>query len=93
MGKRRRFFTDQHGFTDLIRILLTDDDLRGAAVRIALPAATTVGVLLDDLQPGCRIDEFIVHVNRRPADAGDVLRDGDRVTIKSVDVQSCVYLG
>ena len=70
-----------------MRILFINNDGGGFAGHIEVTAGTTVARLFAGRLPGRRPQDYLIRVNRLPASADQVLREGDRVSMTPTKVE------
>ena len=70
-----------------MHILFINNDGAGFADRLELAAGTTVAALFQRQVPGGRPSDYLVRVNRQPAAADQVLREGDRVSVTPTKIE------
>ena len=70
-----------------MQIMFINNDGGGFADTIEVADGMTVAVLFADRLPGRKAVDFLVRVNRLPATADQILRDGDRVSMTPTKVQ------
>lgn len=70
-----------------MRILYVNNDGGGFADYIDTAEGTTVAQLFAQRLPGRQPEDYLIRVNRLPATAGQVLQEGDRLTITPVKIE------
>lgn len=70
-----------------MRILLINNDGGGFADHVEVADGLTVAALFADRAPGRDPGDFLIRVNRQPAAADQVLRDGDRVSLTPTKIE------
>ena len=68
-------------------LFFINNDGGGFADTIEADDGTTVGRLFEQRMPGRRPADFLIRVNRLPAAADQVLRDGDRVSFTPTKIE------
>ncbi len=69
------------------KILLVNNDGGGFADYIEVNEGTTVEQLFAQRIPHGRAQDYLIRVNRQPVPAGQVLQEGDRVTITPTKIE------
>lgn len=69
-----------------MRILFVNNDGGGFADHIDIEPDTTVAAFFEERMPGRDAADFLIRVNRQPVSAGQVLQEGDRVTISPTKI-------
>ena len=64
-----------------MKILFLNHDGGGFADHIDIEEATTVETLFESRMKDARPEDYLIRVNRQPVTAGQLLREGDRVSI------------
>jgi hypothetical protein len=62
----------------------------GFADYIEVEQGTTVGKLFAQRLPGCKAEDYLIRVNRLPVSEGQVLQEGDRVSITPTKIAGAV---
>jgi hypothetical protein len=70
-----------------MQIMYINNDGGGFADTIEVSDGKSVAALLSERLPGRKAVDFLVRVNRLPATADQLLRDGDRVSMTPTKVQ------
>ena len=70
-----------------MKILFINNDGGGFADHVDVAADTTVSALFGQKMPGRDPQDFLIRVNRQPASADQVLREGDRASITPTKVE------
>jgi hypothetical protein len=70
-----------------MRILFFNNDGGGFADHTDVDDGTTVDKLVGQKLPDREPLDFLIRVNRQPASADQVLRDGDRVSITPMKIE------
>ncbi len=70
-----------------MKVLYINNDGGGFADHIDVPDATTVAKLFGQKLPDREASDYLIRVNRQPASAHQVLREGDRVSITPVKIE------
>ncbi|MBX9583970.1 MAG: hypothetical protein K2X87_27030 [Gemmataceae bacterium] len=68
-------------------LFFINNDGGGFADTIEADDGATVGRLFEQRMPGRRPADFLIRVNRLPAAADQVLRDGDRVSFTPTKIE------
>ena len=70
-----------------MRLMYINNDVAGFADYIEVAEATTVQALFAERVPHSNPHDFLIRVNRQPAAADQVLREGDRVSFTPVKIE------
>jgi hypothetical protein len=70
-----------------MRLLFINNDGGGFADHVDASEGVTVAQFFEQRLPGRQPEDYLIHVNRLPAAADAVLRDGDRITITPVKIE------
>jgi hypothetical protein len=70
-----------------MRILFINNDGGGFADHIEVEAGCTVARLFGQRLPDRRPEDYLIRVNRLPASADQVLREGDRISITPTKIE------
>ena len=70
-----------------MRILFINNDGGGFANYIEVQDKTAVRQLFDERMPHSEPESYLIRVNRLPATADQVLREGDRVSFTPVKIE------
>ena len=70
-----------------MRVLFINNDGGGYADHIEVEPDTTVDRLFAQRLPGRRPEDYLIRVNRLPASADQVLREGDRVSMTPTKIE------
>ena len=70
-----------------MKVLLINNDGGGFADHIEVADGTTVAKLFSQELPDGKASDYLIRVNRQPAGADQVLREGDRVSITPVKIE------
>ena len=73
-----------------MRILYINNDGGGFADYVDTVDGTTVTQLFGERLPGRKPEDYLIRVNRQPAAADQVLREGDRVSITPVKIEGAL---
>ena len=73
-----------------MRVLYVNNDGGGFADHIDIEAGTTVAELFEEKMPGRVPEDFLIRVNRQPVSAGQVLQEGDRISISPTKIAGAV---
>lgn len=73
-----------------MKILLINNDGAGYADHIEVAEGTTVSQLFAQQLPGSVASDYLIRVNRLPAAAEEVLREGDRVSLTPTKIQGAI---
>ena len=65
----------------MIRLMYINNSGSGFAHPIDVAEGTTLGALFAERMPGCDPHDYLIRLDRQPAGADEVLRDGCRVSI------------
>lgn len=69
-----------------MRVLFINNDGGGFADHIDIDAETTVASFFEERMPGRKPEDFLIRVNRQPVSAGQVLQEGDRISISPTKI-------
>jgi len=70
-----------------VKVLYINNDGGGFADHIEVADGTTVAKLFGERLPDRDASDYLIRVNRQPASADQVLREGDRVSITPVKIE------
>ena len=70
-----------------MRVLYINNDGGGFADHIEVADGTSVAALFEQRLPGREPADYQIRVNRQPAAADQVLREGDRVSVTPVKIE------
>ena len=70
-----------------MKILYINNDGGGFADHIEIAEGTTVGKLFHDRIPSGKAENYLIRVDRQPAAAGDILREGQRVSFTPTKIE------
>ena len=70
-----------------MKILFINNDGGGFADHIDVEPQTTVTKLFEQRIEGGRAEDYLIRVNRQPAAADYVLREGDRISFTPVKIE------
>ena len=70
-----------------MKLFFINNNGAGFASHIDIAQGTTVSGLFASQIPGGRAEDYLIRVNRQPAAADEVLREGDRVSITPTKIQ------
>ena len=73
-----------------MRILLISNDAGGYAHNVDVPNDTSVAQMFERHVGKLKADNYLIRVNRRPATADQLLRDGDRVSFTPLKIEGAV---
>ena len=73
-----------------MKILFLNHEGGGFADHIEIEGGTTVAGLFEDHMKSGRPGDYLIRVNRQPCAAGQVLQDGDRVSITPRKIEGAV---
>jgi molybdopterin converting factor small subunit len=73
-----------------MRVLYINNDGGGFADHIELATGTTVDQLFRDRVTNGKPQDYLIRVNRQLVTAGQMLQDGDRVSITPVKIEGAV---
>ncbi len=73
-----------------MRILFINNDGGGFADHIDVPTGTTIEQLFKERTPHGKPQDFLIRVNRQPVAVGQVLQDGDRVSMTPIKIEGAV---
>ena len=68
-----------------MRVMYINNDGGGFADHIELSAGTTIDELFRERLPYGKPQDYLIRVNRQPVVAGQVMQEGDRVSITLVN--------
>ncbi len=71
----------------MARILLINNNGAGFADHVEVQDGTTVQKLFEDHIPGGKPQDYLIRVNRQPCASGQVLQEGDRVSITPTKIE------
>ena len=74
-----------------MKILFINCDGGGFADHVDIPEGTTVGTLFCEMVPHGKPADYLIRVNRQPVPAGQVLQEGDRVSITPYVAHSIMW--
>jgi hypothetical protein len=74
-----------------MRILYINNDGGGFADYIEVPSGTTVGQLFHDRLPHAKAENYLIRVDRQPAAAADVLREGQRISFTPTKIEGARF--
>jgi len=69
-----------------MKVLFISNSVAGFADHIEVADKTTVAQLFKQQMPSQRPGDFLIRVNRLPAEADQVLQDGDRVSFVATKI-------
>ena len=70
-----------------MKVLYINNDGGGFADHIEVEGGTAVATLFAQRLPDREAADYLIRVNRQPASADQVLREGDRVSITPVKIE------
>jgi len=70
-----------------MRLLYVNNDGGGFADYIHVAEDTTVAQFFEERLPDRRSEDYLIRVNRLPAAADQILREGDRITITPIKIE------
>ena len=70
-----------------MRLLFINNDGGGFADHVEAEEGSTVGRFFEQRLPGRKAADYLIRVNRQPASADQVLRDGDRVSFTPTKIE------
>ena len=70
-----------------MKVLLISNDAGGYAHHVEAPKETTVQQMFERHVGAFKADSYLIRVNRQPAAADQVLRDGDRVSFTPLKIE------
>lgn len=73
-----------------MKILFINNDGAGFADYIEVASGTTVEQLFQQRNPGGKPENYLVRVDRQPAAASDVLREGQRISITPMKIEGAL---
>lgn len=73
-----------------MKILLISNDAGGFAHHVEVPHETTVQQMFERHVGAFKADSYLIRVNRQPATADQLLRDGDRVSFTPLKIEGAV---
>jgi sulfur carrier protein ThiS len=71
-------------------ILLINNDGAGFADHVEIAEGTTVERLFAERIPHGKPSDYLIRVNRQPVPSGQVLQEGDRVSITPTKIEGAV---
>jgi len=69
-----------------MKCLFINNEGSGFASDIEVAEGTTVSALFEKQLPERRPEDFLIRVNRQPVTAGQVLQEGDRISITATKI-------
>ena len=75
-----------------MQILFVNNDGGGFADFIEVSAGTTVGKLFAERLPGRRAGDYLIRVNRQPANKDQILQEGDRVSMTPTKIEGAISI-
>ena len=73
-----------------MRVLFINNDGGGFADYVEIVEGATVEQFFGERVPSGHAEDYLIRVNRQPAAADQVLREGDRVSITPTKIQGAV---
>ena len=70
-----------------MRVMFLNNDGGGFADHIDVADGITVSQLFNQKVPGRKAGDYLIRVNRQPASADQLLRDGDRVSVTPTKIE------
>ena len=70
-----------------MKILFINNDGAGFADYVEVEPETTVQALFAQRLPDRRAEDYLIRVNRQPVASGQVLQEGDRVSMTPTKIQ------
>lgn len=70
-----------------MKVLFINNAGGGFADFIDVEAGTTVTQLFEQRMPGAKANDYLIRVNRLPVNAGQVLQEGDRVSMTPTKIE------
>jgi hypothetical protein len=70
-----------------VKVLFINNDGGGFADHVDVADGTTVAKFFGQKLPGREPEDYLIRVNRQPASADQVLREGDRVTMTPTKIE------
>jgi sulfur carrier protein ThiS len=70
-----------------MRVLYINNNGGGFADHVELSVGTTVDDLFRQRLPSVKPADYLIRVNRQPVSAGQVLQEGDRISITPVKIE------
>ncbi len=74
-----------------MRVLFINNNGSGFADYIELPEGMTVQQCFDEKIPNSKPQDYLIRVNRQPVAAGQILLDGDRISITPTKIEGAVH--
>jgi hypothetical protein len=73
-----------------VKVLFINNDGGGFADHIEVAEGTTVAQLFAKQLPGSDAGDYLIRLNRLPAAASEVLREGDRISFTPTKIQGAL---
>ena len=73
-----------------MKILFINNDGAGFADYVEIAEGTTVAQLFAERIPHGRAQDYLIRVNRQPVPAGQVLLEGDRVSLTPTKIEGAM---
>ena len=73
-----------------MRLLVINNDGGGFADYVEVTSGTTVDKLFAERVPHGKPQDYLIRVNRQPVAAGQVLQEGDRVSLTPTKIEGAV---
>jgi hypothetical protein len=73
-----------------MRVLYLNNDGGGFADHVEIAEGTTVATFFAEKVPRGRPEDYLIRVNRQPAAADQVLREGDRVSLTPTKIEGAL---
>ena len=70
-----------------MRVLWINNDGGGFADHIDIETGTTVEAFFNQRLRGRRPQDYLIRINRQPTSAGQVLQEGDRISMTPVKIE------
>jgi hypothetical protein len=76
-----------------MKVLFINNDGGGFADTIDVRDGMTIGELFLERMHGCAPANYLIRVNRQPTNPGQVLHEGDRVTVTPTKIEGALIAG
>lgn len=73
-----------------MKVMFINNDGGGFADTIEVAEGVSVAALFEQRLPGRPANDYLIRVNRLPATADQVLRDGDRVSMTPTKIEGAI---
>lgn len=78
-------FHERKGHT--MKVFYINNSGGGFADTLEVRDGQTIGEFFDQQMPGCGPHDYLIRVNRQPCSAGQVIQEGDRVSITPTKIE------